>query len=308
MSYPILYVPARNCAVSPLNVRTHSDPDADAELEAMIGEAGYVLQNLIGAAEKRKKDRYSIFGGGRRLARVHALIEKGVLPQDFEVPVMVMPNLTDAIELSLAENQKLPMSAADECVAYRSMVDKEGKSPAQVAARFGKTERFVLGRLRLANLAAPVFDALRAGDLTLETASAYGSTSDTARQESVFARLAGTYHAQNVNEIRRLLATGSYRGSDPKALFVGREAYEEAGGRIDSDLFSSTETETWLDGDIVDRLAEEQLIAAAEALRERDGYGEVRTVVGLQVPYMEIYDLETVNGEPLSLSDESVAR
>jgi ParB family transcriptional regulator, chromosome partitioning protein len=74
MSFPIVYAPARNCVPSPLNVRTESDPDADAELEAMIGEAGFVLQNLIGTAVKRKKDHYSIFGGGRRLERVHVLI------------------------------------------------------------------------------------------------------------------------------------------------------------------------------------------------------------------------------------------
>ncbi|MET0241353.1 MAG: ParB/Srx family N-terminal domain-containing protein [Sphingobium sp.] len=267
MTFPILYVPARNCSVSPLNVRTQSDPQADAELEAMIGEAGYVLQNLIGVAEKRKKDKYSIFGGARRLSRVLALIERGTLADDFQVPVMVMPSTRDAIEISLAENQKLPMSAADECLAYRHMVDKEGKSPLQIAARFGKTERFVLGRLRLANLAEPVFDALRAGDLSLEVASAYGSTSDTARQASVFAQLAGDYYANNVNEIRRRLASGSYRGFDPKVLFVGPEDYREAGGRIDSDLFSSAETEIWLDADIVDRLAEAKLLAAAQALR-----------------------------------------
>ena len=71
MTYPIVYALARNCVASPLNVRTESDSDADAELEAMIGQAGFVLQNLIGTAIKRKKDSYSIFGGGRRLARVH---------------------------------------------------------------------------------------------------------------------------------------------------------------------------------------------------------------------------------------------
>src|SRR3546814_15884326 len=115
----------------------------------MIGQAGFVLQNIIGTAVKRKKDHYSIFGGGRRLARVHSLIEKGELAEDFRVPVMVLPDAKDAIELSLAENQKLPMSAADECTAYNNMVGKEGKTPAQVGARFGKTERFVLGRMRL---------------------------------------------------------------------------------------------------------------------------------------------------------------
>jgi ParB family chromosome partitioning protein len=308
MTFPIIYVFARNCSVSPLNVRTQSDEAADAELEAMIGEAGHVLQNLIGVAEKRKKDRYSIFGGGRRLSRVLALIEKGKLAEDFQVPVMVMPSTKDAIEVSLAENQKLPMSAADECVAYRSMVDKEGKTAAQIAARFGKTERFVLGRLRLADLAEPVFAALRAGEISLDIAAAYGSTSDTVRQASVFEQMSGGYHFDNVNEIRRRLASGSYRGSDPKALLVGRADYEAAGGRIDSDLFSSAENECWRDGDIVDRLAEEKLVAAALALRDREGFADVRAVAALQIPYMETYELDTLVGEPLPLSAKAEAR
>lgn len=214
MTYPIVYALARNCVASPLNVRTESDPDADAELEAMIGQAGFVLQNLIGTAIKRKKDSYSIFGGGRRLARVHALIEKGQLPEDFCVPVMVMPDAKNAIELSLAENQKLPMTAADECTAFKNMIEKEGKTPAQVAARFGKTERFVLGRVRLADLHETIFEALRKGEITLEVAKAYGSTSDTVRQARVFEQYQVSYYKDDVYTIRRELATGCYRGGE----------------------------------------------------------------------------------------------
>ena len=91
----------------------------------MIGEAGFVLQNLIGTAVKRKKDHYSIFGGGRRLERVHVLIEKGRLPDDFKIPVMVMPDAKRAIEFSYAENNKLPMTAADECMAFKNMIEKD---------------------------------------------------------------------------------------------------------------------------------------------------------------------------------------
>lgn len=308
MNYPIIYVPARNCVVSPLNVRTQSDPEADAELEAMIGEAGFVIQNLIGVAVKRKKDHYSIFGGGRRLSRVHSLIEKGKLAEDFLVPVMAIPNTNDAIELSLAENQKLPMSPADECVAYKNMIEKEGKTAAQVAVRFGKSERFVLGRVRLADLAEPVFEALRSGSITLDIAMAYGSSPDTARQASVFEQLSQGYYSSNAGEIRRQLASGGYRGSDPKALLVGREDYVAAGGRIDSDLFTDGATEMWIDGDLLAHLAQEKLAAAAEAIREREGFAEIRAVPAGHIPYTETYGLRQVQGELPPLSDEEEAR
>lgn len=307
MTYPIVYALARNCVASPLNVRTESDSDADAELEAMIGQAGFVLQNLIGTAIKRKKDSYSIFGGGRRLARVHALIEKGQLPEDFCVPVMVMPDAKNAIELSLAENQKLPMTAADECTAFKNMIEKEGKTPAQVAARFGKTERFVLGRVRLADLHETIFEALHKGDITLEVAKAYGSTSDTVRQARVFEQYQDSYYGDDVYTIRRELASGSYRGGDPKALLVGREAYLEAGGRIDSDLFSDSASENWIDGDILDRLTDEKLAVEAEAIREREGFGEIRALPTTRVSYIELDGLSPVRGEipPPTAEDEA---
>jgi Predicted transcriptional regulators len=308
MTYPIVYALARNCVASPLNVRTESDPDADAELEAMIGEAGFVLQNLIGTAVKRKKDSYSIFGGGRRLGRVHALIEKGQLPEDFCVPVMVMPDAKRAIEFSLAENQKLPMTAADECTAFKNMIEKEGRSPAQVAARFGKTERFVLGRVRLADLHETIFEALRKGEITLEVAKAYGSTSDTVRQARVFEQYQGSYYKDDVYTIRRELATGCYRGGDPKALLVGRETYLEAGGRIDSDLFSDSASETWIDGDILDRLADEKLAVEAEAIREREGFAEIRALPTTRVNYTELDGLRPIRGEVPPPTAEEEAR
>lgn len=308
MNYPIVYVPARNCVVSPLNVRTQSDPEADAELEALIGETGYVIQNLIGVAVKRKKDSYSIFGGGRRLSRVLSLIEKGKLSEDFTVPVMVIPNTKDAITLSLAENQKLPMSPADECRAYKNMIEKEGKTPAQVASRFHKSERFVLGRIRLADLAEPVFEALRTGEIGLEIAMAYGSNPDIIRQAAVFEELSQGYHGTNPNEIRRRLAQGTYLGGDPRALLVGRDAYIASGGRIDPDLFSNEATERWIDGDLVDRLVNDKLAEAAEAIREREGFGEIRILPTTHVTYQETYDLQPVHGELPPLAPEQEAR
>lgn len=308
MSFPIVYAPARNCVPSPLNVRTESDPDADAELEAMIGEAGFVLQNLIGTAVKRKKDHYSIFGGGQRLERVHVLIEKGRLPDDFKIPVMVMPDAKRAIEFSYAENNKLPMTAADECMAFKNMIEKEDKTAAQVAARFGKTERFVLGRVRLADLHETIFDALRKGEITLEIAKAYGSTSDTARQSRVFEQYRDSYYRNDPYTIRRELAAGSYRGGDPKALLVGRDAYVEAGGRIDSDLFSDSASENWIDGDVLDRLADEKLAAEAEAIRAREGFAEIRAVPMTRISFADYDGLRPVRGEIPEPTAEEVAR
>lgn len=308
MNNPILYVPAANCTKSPSNVRKRSDAAADAQLEANI-EAKGVIQNLIGVPVARKKGHYRITGGGRRLDRVHNIIARGVFPADYAVPLMVMKNADDAIETSLSENFfKLAMNPAEACRAFQDIIEIEKTSPSDVAKRFGLTERFVLGRLRLANLAEPVFEALRNEEITIEVAMAYASTSDTDRQARVFDTMAGGYYRGNVGEIRRLLATGSYKGGDPKALLVGRDAYLAAGGRVDSDLFSDSVSEIWLDGALLDQLATEQLEAAAAALRERDGFSEVRTIANGHVPYSETYHLTPLTGIAAPLSPEALAR
>src|SRR3546814_15428368 len=71
-----------------------------------------------------------------------------------------------AEEISLAENIiREAMSPADECRGYRAAMDT-GESAEELARRMGVTVRHVQGRLRLADLAEPIFDALAAGKIT----------------------------------------------------------------------------------------------------------------------------------------------
>ncbi|CUS45792.1 ParB/RepB/Spo0J family partition protein [Sphingomonas sp. AR_OL41] len=304
---PIL-VPASKLTKSPTNVRKSTDPVADAQLEANIAEKG-IIQNLIGVPVARKKGQYRITAGGRRLDAVHRLIDKAVFDADYLVPVLPLADPKDAIEISLAENFfRLAMNPAEACRAFQDVIETEGKTPADVAKRFGVTEKFVHGRLRLAALAEPVFDALASNAITLDVAMAYAATSDTERQTAVFRQMGEGYHRSNVSEIRRQLASFSYRASDPRALLVGRDAYLAAGGRIDKDLFSDADSESWLDTQIVDALAEEALAAAAETIRERDGFQEVRAVAATHVPYTETYALQPLRGDLPPLAPEQETR
>lgn len=304
---PIL-VAAANLTKSPSNVRTVGDAIADAQLEANIAVKG-VRQNLIGVPVSRKKGHYRIIAGGRRLDAVHRLIEKGVFDADYQVAVLVLGNAKDAIETSLEENFfNLTMNPADTCRAFQDIIESERKTPEDVAKRFGLTERFVRSRLRLADLADPIFEALRNGEITLDVAIAYASNSDRSRQGEIFELLKDGYYRTNVNEIRRQLAEDTYLGNDPKALLVGRSAYVEAGGQVDIDLFTDATTERWIDGNLLNRLVVEKLAAAAEAMRESDGYAEVRVLASTHVSYNDTWDLQPLKGEVPSMSEEQEAR
>ncbi|MFK4996458.1 ParB/RepB/Spo0J family partition protein, partial [Klebsiella pneumoniae] len=92
------------------------------------------------------------------------LVEAGKLGKDHPVEVRLCEDEDAAArELSLAENLlHEPMTAAEECTAYRDII-AEGASAEDVARRFGVTVRHVHGRMRLAELAEPIFAALAEG-------------------------------------------------------------------------------------------------------------------------------------------------
>jgi ParB family chromosome partitioning protein len=106
------------------------------------------------------------------------------------VPCLVIGGGAIAQEASLAENfHRFAMNPADECLAFGQLIE-QGADVEGVARRFGLTVRFVEGRLRLAALAPVVFEALGAGEITLDIAKAYGATPDRERQAFVFEQVA----------------------------------------------------------------------------------------------------------------------
>ena len=301
----IQLIPARNCILSDRNVRrTAGDAASLAELIADV-EARGVLQNLIGFAIPKKRGKFEITAGGRRLAAVHALIEAGRFPAEYEIPVFVMNDTGAAAETSLAENfQRLAMNPADECLAFRHFIDSEGKTTEDIAKRFGLTTRFVEGRVRLAGLADEVFEALRAGTISLEIAQAFGTTSDVARQSAVFAQESG-YYGFNVAGIRRQMMNETITGSHSLAKLVGRDAYVVAGGRIESDLFADNADESWLDTALVNTLAEARMTEAANAIT---GYANVVPVLGHRPDYDLTRELRPVRGERIEPTEAERAR
>ena len=165
-------IPLNKLVPSSRNVRRRSDEAADAQLRVDI-EARGLLQNLIVTANRKPRGSYAVEAGGRRHAALTALAEAGTIAADIGIPCLVLDGPGSAIsEASLAENfQKLALNPADECLAFQHFIE-QGSDLEGIARRFGVTVRFVEGRLRLANLAAIVFEALADGEITLDVAKA----------------------------------------------------------------------------------------------------------------------------------------
>ena len=291
---------------SPRNVRGSSDARADLELKADI-EARGLLQNLVVTSVRKPKGCFAVEAGERRRQALLALSEEGKLAKDHSVSCLVV-DCEVGQEASLAENfQRLAMNPADECVAFSKLVE-QGAEPEDIARRFGLTVRFVEGRLRLASLAPVVFEALGAGEISLDVAKAYAATPDAERQAYVFEQVNRSYMSNHSDTIRRMMTQATVGAGDRRARFVGEDAYVAAGGRIERDLFEDAEESRWLDVGLLERLASEKMEALAAATAAEQGLAFVRPTLDSWIGYPATEGLRRVPVETPQLTDEESAR
>jgi ParB family transcriptional regulator, chromosome partitioning protein len=304
----ILQIPLSKLHLSPANVRKSDSQLFIDELAANIGERG-LLQNLIVAPLAKPKGHYSVTGGGRRLRAMNRLVELGQWTKDAPVDCRSMQgDAADQSEVSFAENvMQLKMTVTDEIRAFKHFIN-EGSDVDAIAKRLGLTRRHIEARLRLADLAEPIFAALDEGTITLDVAKAYASTASHERQLMVWEQVANSWQGNNADSIRRMIAHASLPSTSPIARYVGEDAYRVAGGRIESDLFQADTGDKWLDSEIALRIAGEKLQAFAVEVATETGYGWVRPLVGTRVDHTAVEQLHAVHVEPAPLSDEEQAR
>ncbi|MEG3162889.1 ParB/RepB/Spo0J family partition protein [Sphingomonas sp. LB2R24] len=180
-----------------------------------------VLQNLLVTAVSRPWGMFEVFDGSRRWRALNLLVERGVIdPDKYEVPVRIMKgDDAELTETSLAVSfQHMKLSPAEECRAFQHFLNGSTDSDG-VAKRFGVTRRFIEGGLRLADLSELIFAKLASGDLTLDMAKAYASTSSHEAQLPVWTTYGSITH-YNADAIRRVIANDMMRANDPVALLV----------------------------------------------------------------------------------------
>ena len=301
-------IPLARLELSSDNVRkTPTDASAFTELKASIAAHG-LLENLIARAMEPGTDcvaRYAVIAGGRRLAAMQALAAEGALDEDHPVLCRMIGSIVAAEEVSLAENSvRAAMHPADQVEAFRRLADA-GSTAAAIAARFGVSERTVEKRLRLGNAAPVLLEAYRAGEIDLEMLMAFAATTDHARQNAVWETVSQQGYRPGAWQIKRLLTEDRVPATSAIARFVGIEAYEAAGGRIDRDLFAEEdERGIWFDDpDLLNKLAIDSLQVAARELETRWKWAEAR----LDVDWSATAAFGRVRPQPAEPTDEEKA-
>ncbi|NJC33898.1 ParB/RepB/Spo0J family partition protein [Sphingomonas jejuensis] len=276
-------LPIAQIEVSPFNVRTNEvDANDVAGLEASILENGLLEPIIVHPMDGDPVDghRFGALAGGRRTRSIRNLVERGALPADWPVPVIVHEDLEPAqlLELSLSENMLRRDLRDYEVFAAVAAMHRQGEPPEQIARALGQRQQWVDQALRLGNLAADVFLAFEAGKIDLEQARAFGATADLDLQAQAWAALgSGPPHARTPAAIRAW-----YRIEDREAekllRFVGPDAYAAAGGWYEHDLF-----DTGADGrgrvsddPLLRQLADAKVASLRASIRERTGREELR--------------------------------
>lgn len=105
--------------------------------------------------------------------------------------------------------------------------------------------------------------------------------------------------------IRRILTEGAAKANDKRAVFVGVEAYEAAGGVILRDLFQHDHGAWLQDVALLDRLAREKLAETADALRAE---GWKWAEFACEFPYGHTNGLRRLPSTAPQISDEEKKR
>jgi ParB family chromosome partitioning protein len=137
--------------------------------------------------------------------------------------------------------------------------------------------------------------------MSLDQLMAFTVNPDHARQVQVWDAVKTSWNKEPY-AIPRMLTETSVRASDRRAVFVGVDAYEAAGGVVLGDFFQGDDGGWLEDPALLDRLVAEKL--QAEALAS-EGWKWIE--VAPDLPYCYSHGLRRLAGDPAPMTDEESA-
>ncbi len=301
-------IPFNKLVLSQSNVRRVKAGISIEDLAASIARRG-LIQSIsvfpVIDAEGNETGMFEVPAGGRRFRALEMLVKRKRLAKTTPVPCVVRERdgAILAEEVSLAENiERAPLHPLDQFRAFQDMRAK-GMTEEEIAAAFFVSAQVVKQRLRLASVSPALLDIYAEDGMTLEQLMAFTVSGDHDRQEQVWDAVKDSW-SKEPYQIRRMLTETTVRASDKRAVFVGLDAYEVAGGIIMRDLFQSDDGGWLQDVALLDRLVAEKLKAEADTVAA-EGWKWIEVAVSF--PYGATHGLRALEGEPLDLTTDEQA-
>ena len=299
-----VFIPLNKLKKHPKNARKTPHSEASIEAKAASIAAKGILQNLVVEPERDSEGEptgcYLVsIGEGRRLAQMLRVKRKEIKKTE---PIRcVIDTANDAAEISLDENvTRENLHPADEFERFRELAEDRGWGAEEIAARFGVTPHVVRQRLRLGAVSPKLMQIYRDGELTLDQLMAFAITEDHARQEQVYANLSWN---RDPSTIRRDLTKTNAAATDRRAVFVGAQAYTEAGGNIIRDLFTEDRGGYYEDAALLDRLVIDKLEGIAAEVQAAEGW----KWFSVHIDFPHAHGLRRAYPHPVELSEEDAA-
>ncbi|XHB98441.1 ParB/RepB/Spo0J family partition protein [Nitratireductor sp. ac15] len=301
-------IPFNKLVLSQSNVRRVKAGVSIDELAESIARRG-LIQSLhvrpVLDSEGQETGMFEVPAGGRRYRALEMLAKQKRLNKTTPVPCVVSAANAGILidEVSLAENiERAPLHPLDQFRAFQAMRDK-GMTEEAIAAAFFVGVNVVKQRLRLASVSPTLLDVYADDGMTLEQLMAFSVSHDHARQEQVWETVRNSWQKEPF-QIRRMLTETTVGASDKRAIFVGIDAYEAAGGTVLRDLFESDDGGWLQDIGLLDRLVSEKLTVIADEIATH-GWKWVEAAVS--IPYGVTHGLREIEGVPLDITTEEQA-
>lgn len=301
-------IPFNKLVLSQSNVRRVKAGVSIAEMAQSIARRG-LIQSLhvrpVLDADGAETGMFEVPAGGRRYRALELLVKQKRLAKTATVPCVIGDANSDILvdEVSLVENmERAPLHPLDQFRAFQAMRDK-GMTEEAIAAAFFVTVTVVKQRLRLTSVSPTLLEIYADDGMTLEQLMAFTVSPDHARQEQVWDAIKDSWQKEPY-QIRRMLTETAVRASDKRAIFVGVDAYEAAGGIVLRDLFQSDDGGWLKDPVLLDRMVAEKLKATADQIAE-EGWNWIEVAVSF--PYGHDHGLRELSGVAVDLTDEERA-
>ena len=301
-------IPFNKLVLSQSNVRRVKAGISVEELAESIARRGLIQSLHVRPeldAEGQETGLFEVPAGGRRYRALELLVKQKRLNKTTPVPCIVSEASDDILidEVSLAENiERAPLHPLDQYRAFQVLREK-GMSEEEIAAAFFVDAKVVKQRLRLVSVSPALLETYAEDGMTLEQLMAFTVSDNHARQEQVWEAIKDGWQKEPYT-IRRMLTETTVRASDKRALFVGIEAYEAAGGYVLRDLFQQDDGGWLQDPVLLDRLAGEKLKAEAETIAA-EGWKWIE--VAVDFPYGHTSRLRRLTGTTVDLTDDERA-
>ena len=221
------------------NIRADTSNVNIGDLVESIRSHGLLENLIVQQAAAGAKTPFRLVAGFQRVRALRELTKQKHFTRDDTFACLVIPLDANAAEIALAENTaRTAMHAADQALVFKNLIEKDGMDITGIAARFNTNERQVRRALAIANVHKDILKDYRNREINYDIVKTFAGIKDPTEQLTVYRKIQEHNWSMNPQAVKSFLSNARESVFSNELLFVGMQAYIDAGGQIEEDLFA----------------------------------------------------------------------